>query len=466
MFSRPMNVFALALFMSFTLGACSSSGPKAPVASTANPTEEVSRMEADLNASYEAQHDILAPNEMAYSQKHLSKAKKAMNDGDKQNEVLEQIALSRGYLEKARAKAEGKGENLDGIMRARRAAIAAGARNFPKQNDRLASLDKQFRRQSARPDKMDAEDFGELQRDYGRLQRDATQATQLGTARARIEGAVKDGAKRRAPKTLEQARKDMVNAENFIAANLANPDNFRPAVEKANNSSQFLVDVVAATHSGRNTLPESAAIDIVNKNRQLNSLNQQLDSTQQDLSTAESSNQAKDREIASRRQQLSAASAAVALDRALKSAEKDFSKDEAEVYRQGDSLLIRLKGVNFASGRADLPSNSMTTLAKVKDVASELQASRVVVEGHTDSTGTQAVNQQLSEKRAEAVASYLQNNGMDKTSIETIGYGFSRPLTSEKTKAGRATNRRVDIVITPTAQASATPSETMQNTAE
>lgn len=439
---RPMSAMTLAIFTSFALGACSSTGPKASIASTANPAEEVNKMENDLNSLYEAQYDILAPEEMEQSQKYLSRAKKDLSENEKQSEILEEVAIARGYLEKAREKAKGRGEHVADLLKTRMNALSAGARNFNDTREELNSLDKDLRKYAVRPQKMDAEDFGELQNDYIKLEAAATKKTQLGDARARIEGAVDNRATSRAPKTLTQAKQDVVNAENMIDNNLRNPSNYKSDVEKANRSTIFLSEVLAATKSGRDVLPEAAAINIVNKNRKISSLDRQLGSTQRDLEAS-----------ASRQEEMSAAVDVAALDRALKAAAKDFSKSEAEVYRQGDSLLIRLKSINFASGRSDLPAASLAVLTKVKDIAEELKASRVVVEGHTDSVGSKAINQDVSQKRADAVAGYLETNGLAKESIETIGYGYSKPLTSNKSKEGRANNRRVDIIITPSAQA-------------
>ncbi len=71
-----------------------------------------------------------------------------------------------------------------------------------------------------------------------------------------------------------------------------------------------------------------------------------------------------------------------------------------------------------------------------------------MVEGHTDSIGSNEKNKALSEKRAESVKKYLVSQGLsEELRIDTEGYGSDRPLTTNKTKEGRATNRRVDIVI-------------------
>ena len=68
----------------------------------------------------------------------------------------------------------------------------------------------------------------------------------------------------------------------------------------------------------------------------------------------------------------------------------------------------------------------------------------VILEGHTDSTGSAAYNQKLSERRAAAVAGALQNFGVDAGKISSVGYGESQPIATNATKEGRAQNRRVD----------------------
>ena len=138
------------------------------------------------------------------------------------------------------------------------------------------------------------------------------------------------------------------------------------------------------------------------------------------------------------------------LDAALESARQKFSSSEAEVYRQGDKLLIRLRGLQFPNGRADLRGGSLALLAKVKTVVADLGAQHVVVEGHTDAVGSKASNDALSEKRAEAVSTYLETEKVvSADQVETKGYGFSRPIASNKSATGRAENRRVDVIVTP-----------------
>jgi outer membrane protein OmpA-like peptidoglycan-associated protein len=128
-------------------------------------------------------------------------------------------------------------------------------------------------------------------------------------------------------------------------------------------------------------------------------------------------------------------------------ARKEFSPDEAEVYRQGSSILLRLKGLNFPSGQQNLSINEPLIL-KIQRVVKEVEPTSVVVEGHTDSTGSKTVNKKLSLERAKTLGNFLvSHNLIDPGQIKTIGYGESKPIASNKTEEGRAQNRRVDIIL-------------------
>jgi len=136
----------------------------------------------------------------------------------------------------------------------------------------------------------------------------------------------------------------------------------------------------------------------------------------------------------------------VQIQKALNDARKSFSRDEADVYQQGNDLVIRLKNIDFKSGSAMVPSQSMSLLSKVNATILELNSSKVIVEGHTDSTGGRDNNIILSEKRSQAVATYLKSlNGS--YVISSKGFGESHPIGNNQTTEGRAMNRRVDIVI-------------------
>ena len=78
-----------------------------------------------------------------------------------------------------------------------------------------------------------------------------------------------------------------------------------------------------------------------------------------------------------------------------------------------------------------------------------MKATEIKVEGHTDSLGSAVQNKTISEQRAQAVASYFKSNGFKNIEVQSTGFGFDKPIATNKSKEGRAQNRRVDIIITP-----------------
>lgn len=114
---------------------------------------------------------------------------------------------------------------------------------------------------------------------------------------------------------------------------------------------------------------------------------------------------------------------------------------------EGQRRPLILQGVNFRSGRSSLTPESYAVL---DEVAASLMAHpevRVEIAGHTDATGTQAVNQRLSRARALAVRAYLAQKGVLPNRMVAVGYGPDRPIATNSTAAGRGRNRRVELSV-------------------
>jgi outer membrane protein OmpA-like peptidoglycan-associated protein len=110
------------------------------------------------------------------------------------------------------------------------------------------------------------------------------------------------------------------------------------------------------------------------------------------------------------------------------------------------------ENITFATGSATLGSGAVKTLGDVAGVLAQYADTTMVVAGHTDSTGSQALNQSLSERRAAAVATVLQQRGVAAARIRSVGYAASQPVADNGTAEGRARNRRVEIAIDPIKQ--------------
>ena len=154
-----------------------------------------------------------------------------------------------------------------------------------------------------------------------------------------------------------------------------------------------------------------------------------------------------------------AAGAAVgaAVGRRMDQQEKELRQIEGvEVTRPSEGeISVRLTNdILFDLNSAALRGASRTTLSELASNFKQYPDNRIVVEGHTDSTGSDAHNQRLSEERAANVADYLIDQGVTAGNIIVYGYGESRPKSSNDTAEGRQLNRRVEIHIQAPQQAS------------
>ncbi|WP_428313024.1 OmpA family protein [Hydrocarboniphaga sp.] len=130
----------------------------------------------------------------------------------------------------------------------------------------------------------------------------------------------------------------------------------------------------------------------------------------------------------------------------------------------GDTIVLR--GVNFDFDKASLTVNAKTILDGVADGLTAAPDVQVEVGGHTDSKGSDAYNQKLSERRAESVMEYLVGRGIDPGRITSAGYGETQPVADNETDEGRELNRRVELKITAGAsQATVAPMAPSEATA-
>ena len=127
-----------------------------------------------------------------------------------------------------------------------------------------------------------------------------------------------------------------------------------------------------------------------------------------------------------------------------------FDSRQATVLRQGDTVIIRMIGLNFDSGAATLTAEHLQILDILERAISEFPESQVVVEGHTDAFGSDADNLNLSQARADSVVRHLLSSlPISPANLNALGYGESRPVANNETPEGRKRNRRIDVVIRP-----------------
>lgn len=170
---------------------------------------------------------------------------------------------------------------------------------------------------------------------------------------------------------------------------------------------------------------------------------QQLNQTQQEL-------QANTQELQAREQKLAELQAAA--DRAQVQLRKLESMRE-----EAGRLVISLSGVLFEAGGNELSAPAQSRLDTVAQALAAYPDRNIVVEGHTDDRGSDATNQQLSQKRADAVREYLASRGVPADRMRSLGRGEANPIAANDTAEGRANNRRVEVIVEPKSQAQTEP---------
>jgi outer membrane protein OmpA-like peptidoglycan-associated protein len=138
------------------------------------------------------------------------------------------------------------------------------------------------------------------------------------------------------------------------------------------------------------------------------------------------------------------------MDRQEARLREELDRTGVSVTRDGDNITLNMPGnITFATNSADLNANFYEVLNSVSMVLAEFEQTVIEVAGHTDNTGTDSYNQQLSERRAASVVSYLGTRSVLPDRMIALGVGETRPIASNDTDVGRQQNRRVELTLVP-----------------
>jgi outer membrane protein OmpA-like peptidoglycan-associated protein len=141
------------------------------------------------------------------------------------------------------------------------------------------------------------------------------------------------------------------------------------------------------------------------------------------------------------------------MDRQEAKLRQELQGTGVQVRREGDNLYLVMPGnITFATNSADIRSDFYPVLNSVGKVLAEFNKTSIKITGHTDSTGSDKINQPLSENRAESVAQYLGTRNVSGSRIQAYGYGSRYPVASNDNESGRQQNRRVELELVPTEQ--------------
>lgn len=406
-----------------------------------------------MQQGLKSQNDVLADTQFEDGREYLQDARDDLKEGQRIEDILENASIAKAYFQDADKTAESRRSIAKRILKARQAALQAGLRNRPVLIDELENVDDDLKGETEQfSEALTPEEFSEFQKAYLALEIKAVQFRELNGAQTAIATAIENDAEELAPNNLKTASLDYKDAENTIAQSPRSPELYKQNVQTALESAMMLKDVMDVIMGAEGT-PENIAEQIVKQKRALGELTSNvsrlaanLQSTQQSLQEKEGALKKTEDVLKSQQEQLDRASTQVRFQQAMDEAQKMLPQDDALVYQQGNTLVFRLKSINFKSGTADIPSSSTPLLRKVDSIIKKLDAEKVIVQGHTDSVGAANVNKKLSQDRAISVANYIHSLGGGYP-LQYVGYGESNPIASNETAEGRATNRRVDLVV-------------------
>ena len=411
---------------------------------SSNPSTEIGNLQALRDEAKQNQVDVLSPSYFSDAEVALKKAEASRSDDADTKEILRHVAVGKANLEKADSLAKIARSTMAGVAEARAQALAANAPKYFVKEFRVAdenlikaSSDLENNNSSRARSSRD-----ELAKDYSDLELKSIQQESIGSAQKTIDQAVKEGAEENSARSLALAKQSVANAKAFIIADRHNKSEISRYSELANTSSNHLLEVARQVKVARKTDPETMVLRSESQQKVIETAQLDQASKEQEISKLAAASG----ELSTRNQQLEAG---LLSSEKLDNAKAKFSGGEADVYRDGKKLVIRMKGLAFPSGRSTLSSRNFAQLAKVQEVIKDLGDSQVKVEGHTDTVGSQSQNQRLSDERARAIGDYFAANGLNGTDIETVGLGDSKPIAPNKSKEGRAQNRRVDVIVTP-----------------
>lgn len=258
--------------------------------------------------------------------------------------------------------------------------------------------------------------------------------------------------------TLDQARADFVSANNNPQVSTYAPMEFKQASEALDQANQAahrresLEDVDRLAYVAKQRIAtaqevakaKAAEADIADASRQ-------RDQVRLEARTAEAERAKREAEAATAQAQQAQAQAQAAQQQnavlAERAAQLEGLLNDIQAVKTERGYVVTIGDVLFATDQATLNPNGTSTLRKLADVMTQNPNRSVLVEGFTDSTGSVSYNQDLSQRRANAVANALSQMGVSRDRISMKAYGQAFPVASNDNAAGRQQNRRVEIVL-------------------
>ena len=447
-----------------------------------NPQDLVNNFERSIVNARINQVDLLAPFWFSKAEDSLADARKGLEEQADKSRIGESVSIGQSQLKKAEEIAAVARTSMADVINQREMARKVGAtelEGYPQAEKNFFRLTKEIENNNLDYALKNKE---KVKNSYRDLEIAAIKRNVLGEVRITLDEANRLGAEKYAPKAYADAVRKLNATDAFITENPYEVEEMTRQSQEAlfyarrcleltrqskkiqtMNSEQialWIEDIISQT-TEQLRAPDmrdqtfevqrqniTGSIVAAQKNQDF--LNTKIQEQENDIEVLKDrmfALEGKSRQEQIVREQLEAENK---FNEKFENIQNSFDREEAEVYRQGNQLVVRLRGMQFAIGKAGIMPENYALLSKVQLAIRSFNDPEVIVEGHTDSTGSAEVNQQLSQERATAVQEYLvSNDTLPGSNVLAVGYGSARPLMSNETAEGRAVNRRIDVIITP-----------------
>ncbi len=475
--------------MVFSLGVLLVAGVLVPgvvTAVTANdPFKAVMANRAQAEAADAA---MLSPGNYAAAVRTLERARRQAESGQAAATLNEGINEADNRFRAAIAAAQLAQKTFADVIREREAARSADAwRLVP---ERWLKAEQDFKTATKRLEDgglKSADELGVVAAgSYREAQLQALRSRYLSPVRALLVEAGRMKAARHAPRTLAEANARLAEAESALVTHRSQPElaaadietarlaaahalHIATAIHQVDTDEQTIEDLVLSLEQSVRRMAEAAglpAASIAGDAVETESLVTGMKALRARAENAERELGERDRRLKGMEEELRELDARLGgatterdrllmkqaaeqrLREQISALEQQFRPDEGRIIQAPGKLTLRLTGLSFPPGSAQLERSAGPLLQKAGQAIALFPRAGIVIEGHTDSAGDAESNQRLSEARAQTVQSRLMTElALPAGRLHALGYGEDRPIASNDTTAGRKQNRRIDIVI-------------------
>jgi outer membrane protein OmpA-like peptidoglycan-associated protein len=443
-----------------------------------------------LAQAKQMQADVLAPRSFGEFQKLYDRAEDSLEKGQQIDRIRADLAKATEFLEKAMDATSVANVTLETAMDARADAIAAGAADHAAKL--WTAAEKKFKDAAVALENGDLnaakKSAAEAETMHREAELNAIKTNYFQETRDLLVQADKDKIGKYTPKTLQRSKDLLAEAEKGLEESRYDTDGPRTLARQAKyevlhagNMSELIarleknemtaedlmlkveaaitkvageLDLVPRFDEGYGLTTEDVLEKLDLWDRRQHRLESEIADYERTTDNLRAQISALESELGGVSKEREALEARMAAEEEVRArfaqVETLFDRREAQVYRQGNDLLIRMVGLNFDVGASEIKPENFGLLTKIQQAIKTFPGCHVSIEGHTDTLGSDEINRKISQERADAVKQYLAANmNVPASQFEAAGYGETKPIASNETEEGRTKNRRIDLVIRP-----------------